>query len=230
MATDAAVRERRILWGAAAGLAAPVIFPLLHIALAFLTPGYDQLRDPIGALALQPMGWIQSLDFVLVGILYVVFARGLAAAMLPNLGPWLHAAAGLGAVVMGLFPWHPNMTGVQGASGHVVGAYMAILGSAVGFLALWQPMRNDPRWHAWAYPTLVVGLLIVTLFLGYGWYVEPSGAALHAWDGALQRMVVNVWLLWTFLLAWHLRGVAQLQGPVQAETRPPLVHPGEPAA
>ncbi len=47
------------------------------IAQGLWHPNYSHIREPIGALAMGPYGWIQRLNFTVAGLLWVTFALGL---------------------------------------------------------------------------------------------------------------------------------------------------------
>ena len=61
-----------------AGIVAPVIFVLVFMVEGFLRPGYDPLSMYISALSLGPRGWIQIVNFLVLGFLLFVFTLGLS--------------------------------------------------------------------------------------------------------------------------------------------------------
>ena len=44
-------------------------------------PGYRPLRDTISELSLGPRGWIQTANFLVFGLLFIVFSRGVKASV-----------------------------------------------------------------------------------------------------------------------------------------------------
>jgi Protein of unknown function (DUF998) len=64
--------QARVL--ALAGLIARALFTTLVILQGVLQPDYSHIKMPISALAAWPTGWIQSVNFYIVGGLLVTFA------------------------------------------------------------------------------------------------------------------------------------------------------------
>ena len=50
-----------------AGLVAPFPFIALVIVQGLLQPGYSHVVQPISALAALPLGWLQNLNFYILG-------------------------------------------------------------------------------------------------------------------------------------------------------------------
>jgi hypothetical protein len=62
---------------AVAGLVAPVWFTAMVVIQGALHPGYSHVAMPISALAALPMGCLQSLTFLVAGVLVVAFVVAL---------------------------------------------------------------------------------------------------------------------------------------------------------
>lgn len=195
-----------MILGGAAGIAMPLIFTLLGFLQTALTPGYSMIAQPVSALAIERFGWIQNLNFILSGLLYVGFSLGLRAGLAPRpgLGPWFHLLAGLGLLVLGVFPW----TRVDGEPyepiGHTIGSFLAFLPAAIGFILIRRPMKRTPVWRPYAPLVLVTGILMIVIFFVFGALAEPLDAALHPWEGLFQRILGNIWLICTFVLGLRL--------------------------
>jgi hypothetical membrane protein len=205
------VRDHRAatLVGAVAGLSAPLVFHLLHLIQFLASSSYKPLAQPISALELEPLGWVQSLNFIVYGVLYIVFAMGLREAMEPNIGPWLHVSSGVGSIIVGLFPWTVGSNGPNEPFGHTLGIFMMFLLGGAGFLATWQPMRNDPRWRSLAYVSLATGILVLALFLVFGSIAQSKTSPFHDLTGLFQGVMANIWFLCTFIVALRLLKLAR---------------------
>ncbi|HYL41844.1 MAG TPA: DUF998 domain-containing protein [Ktedonobacteraceae bacterium] len=70
---------RLSLW---AGIIGPLFFVLVFTIDGFLTPGYSAMRDVVSFLELGSNGWIQRLNFMLTGLLLILFAP------LPGMSSW----------------------------------------------------------------------------------------------------------------------------------------------
>ena len=57
----------------------PILFTLLVVFESILRPGYSQISDEISYLGVGPYSYIQNANFIISGLLVVVFALGLGA-------------------------------------------------------------------------------------------------------------------------------------------------------
>ena len=55
----------------------PFVLWIADIIAAFSEQGYNPIRDSISSLALAPMGWLQTIGFLVIGLLVEVFVLGL---------------------------------------------------------------------------------------------------------------------------------------------------------
>ncbi len=104
---DDPVVKRRIACGVVAGPGFVVVFT----ALGARRTGYDGRRHAVSSLAVGREGWAQRANFILVGGLYCVAARGLARSSSrvvgPAVVPALVFAAGAGLIGSGVFVTDP---------------------------------------------------------------------------------------------------------------------------
>ena len=200
--------QKMVAVGAAAGIAAPILFTLLVIAQGLRHPDYSHTALAVSALAAWPGGWIQNLNFVATGLLMIAFALGLHCGIRPGrggaVGPALLALGGIGLVVAGLFPWRLTEGAFIVPAGHVVGAVLSFLSTAGGFVVVSWRMAGDPASHRLSVYVFATGIAIIALFLIFGIYVRPPNAPLHPWLGLVQRVTVAVWFVCTLVLAIRL--------------------------
>jgi hypothetical protein len=94
------------------GLIAGLVFIAASLIQAFTRTGFDLARHPISLLSLGSLGWVQIANFVVSGILYVLGAVGLRAALRDGpgstWGPLLIALTGVGLIIAGLFTADPG--------------------------------------------------------------------------------------------------------------------------
>jgi hypothetical protein len=62
---------------ALAGIVEPLVLVALDIAAAVSEPKYSLIRDSISVLGLTSLGWIQTIGFVVFGLLVEIFTAGL---------------------------------------------------------------------------------------------------------------------------------------------------------
>ena len=54
-----------LLWG---GVVVPIFFTVVYTVDGFFLPGYDAISRPTSDLSLGPDGWIQIINFILLGL------------------------------------------------------------------------------------------------------------------------------------------------------------------
>lgn len=131
MTTDAmAVQSRGVGVAAAAGrtttrallaggVAAGPVFLAVAAAQVLTRDGYDLSRQPLSLLALGDLGWIQTANFIVSGLLALAAAIGMRRVLRGGRagvwGPTLVAAFGVGLIVAGVFVSDPSMGFPAGA-------------------------------------------------------------------------------------------------------------------
>jgi hypothetical membrane protein len=201
-ATAQARQPRLILAAlAAAGIVGPVVFAVVAVAQGLLRPGYSFVAQPVVALVEGPSGWVQDLNFVVLGAAMIAFAIGLHVGVHPTrwavLGPGLFALSGLGPLWAGLTGPRP------------VHFLLTFLGAAVGLIVLSRPMARDPSWQRLAGYTLTTGIAILVLIPLHSLLALPADAPLHPWWGLFNWSAVTLWLTCTVVLARRLLRVAK---------------------
>jgi hypothetical membrane protein len=198
---------------ALAGIIGPVWFTTLVVVQGFLLPEYSHLRLPISALAAWPTGWIQTLNFYVVGALTMAFAfaldRGVQPTARGRAGLVPLVLGGIGVVWAGVFPWK-MVNGVPTETPpHVVGAVMTFAATGLGLIVFSRRMIADPRWRNLATYTMYSGIAVLMLFVTVGFFAIDDGAPLHPWAGLIQRVLCGVWFTCLIVLAVRLRAVSQ---------------------
>jgi hypothetical membrane protein len=182
------------------------------IAQGILQPDYSHIAMPISALAAWPAGWMQNLNFFLLGTLNAAFTIGLhnaiRATRLGVIGIFLLLVSCLGILLAGLFPWI-NLNGVPTAPQHVVGAVLTFSCAGTGLLVLSRRMGADPGWHSLSAYVLGTGIVMVILFIVVGFFAVDAGTPLHRWAGLLQRVLVAVWVACQLVTARRLLRIAR---------------------
>ena len=185
----------------------PVLFAgvLLGLTLAqynfMLGIGWRPLRDPSGAwpsgLALGPYGWAQVANFVLSGILLMVFATGLHLGVTDGrgsrAGPALFFAAGAAMALMGFKTDPIQSTGPRTLHNliHDLAFAVFVLALLPAFFFLWRRLEEDALWRGHARYTLVSGVLATVLLFS-------PGVAYY-----LFLAVVLVWFCTTGVKLWR---------------------------
>src|SRR5215212_197666 len=207
-------RRSMIAASAVAGIVGPILFVLVVIVQSVLHPEYSQVRLPISGLAAWPGGWLQSVNFIVFGLLMISFAIGFHLGVGPSragvIGPALLVVSGVGLMIAGFFPWRDANGGFVVPAGHLLGALLSFLGAGSGLIAVSRRMAADPRWRGVATYALGSGIAIVILFVATFVLVIPPGALLHTMGGLVQRVTLLVWFPCTVLLGLRLLRVARV--------------------
>lgn len=198
-----------------AGMIGSALFVIVFTIEGWLRPGYDWRSTFISELSIGPRGWIQIVNFIILGILFLVFTRGVAAEFqdgkASKWGPILLAIIGFSFLVSG-----PLVTDVastprdrmtlHGIFHGVFGALVFSL-SPVSCFVFWHRFREDAKWQHLQGWTLAAGIIttvaVVLLSAATKQPVQPN--AFTPRNGLIQRMVIIPYLIWIFIFAFHLR-------------------------
>ena len=213
-ATDSPKRRSVIVALAAAGLAGPVIFAMVALVHSLLRPDHSLVEHPISALAAGPSGWVQSVNFLVFGLLMIAYAIGLHLGVRPSRAGMVGVAflvlSGVGLMWGGIFP----ATDATGAFDedrvlHIPGFIMTFLGAGIGLIVMSRRMAGDPRWRRFATYALATGIVMLVLIVAGGGFVRPPGSLLHPWLGLFQWVLLAVWFPCTIVLALRVLRVAR---------------------
>ncbi|MFB9876782.1 DUF998 domain-containing protein [Planobispora siamensis] len=214
--TDA--RTKRLL---ACGVIAGPLFVATFLIAGAARADYDPLRHPVSSLALGGAGWIQSVNFILAGLLTLAFTVGLRRVLRTATGPargsfWgplLIGGWAVGLVGAGVFVTDPvggYPPGTPAVQGEYTGApaFLHDAFSVFGFTALIAAcavftvrfaVRHEPGWSILsAVAGLVFTAALVLSTIGFGQVDPLTGIA-----GLLQRVMAATACIWIACLALH---------------------------
>ncbi|MEU8614867.1 DUF998 domain-containing protein [Actinoplanes sp. NPDC048791] len=195
-----------------AGILVGPLFTAAYLAEGiFRGRGYSQLRHPVSSLALGPQGWEQIANFVVCGLLVVLFSIGLRRTLRPGPGalalPVLVAVWGTGLIGAGVFvtdpvggyptmaspvTWHGQVHDLAFSLPGFVALTLAMVTAAVAFA------RRRPGWFAVYSALSGVAFAVLFSFATIGFAgVDPWASTAGLW----QRLCVSVGWLWLTLLA-----------------------------
>jgi len=201
---------------ALAGIIGPLILLALDIDAAISDPKYSLIRDSISYLGLTSLGMLQTIVFVVLGLLVAIFTAGLFLNIrrrhLFDLGIVLLAFFAFGLVLIGIFRTD-QIGAVSSVTGkiHVLAAYSVLGLFPVALALMLSSIKDDPRWYGMFRYTVVVGVL--TFVLAIGRLFLPSQIT---WFGLYERVLVGnvvTWLevagIWLLILERRRRREAQ---------------------
>jgi len=197
MATTLSTRTAERRWAAWAGLAGPILFTLSWVAQELARfEEYSPFEESVSALEAGPNGWIQQVNFVVFGVLTMVFAVGLYRALQPSraghIGSTLLFFSGIGLVLAGpFFPLREDAAGVTyDPGGHQAAGFGFFTSSALALVVLSFAIARQQDWRQLALPVRYAGILMLISNLFMGILVIPDDAPLHDWAGLAQRVIV----------------------------------------
>lgn len=189
-----AVTKSLLGWGVVAG----PFYLVLGLAQALLVPGFDLSQHALSLLLLGPLGWIQTANLVLTGLMVLAAAVGFGRLLPGRRGTWAAVLLGIYGVSLfaaAIFP--PDPTG-----GFPIGATDATTASTSGLL------------HLAAGALGFVSLAVAAIVIG-GWFRREGrrGMATASWiaaavivlgfmaGAALSMTAAGVALLWIAVVA-----------------------------
>ena len=194
-------------------VAGPLFFAIFSIA-GFL-PEYDPLRHPISSLEFGPDGWVQSLNFILTGILVTLFGWGVRAPI-RRLGggrtvPILLIVVGIGLIGAGFFdpdplsgyPPGPPPTALNASLHRVLhDLFSTPVFTALPAACIVLARRfAKSRMITWAVYSAVSGALMIFFFV-LSSIAFAQGSLLTPIGGLLQRLTLAFGFTWMALLGW----------------------------
>jgi len=186
--------DRLLACGAAAG----PVFVATWLAQAFTREAFDITRHPASLLANGDLGWIQTTNFVVSGLLVIAAATGLRRTLASRWAPRLLTQFGVGLLLAAVFPADPAAGFPAGTpadyaeiSGRGVGHFFAGTIGFTGLIAacyvIARVFRREGRtgWARWSTATgTLFALTFAGLIVGAGSRVSISAfglAMITAW-------------------------------------------------
>lgn len=178
--------SRNLLWGA---VAATPLFVTLWAVQAFTRAGFRPTYHPMSLLSLGEWGWVQVVNFVVVGLLIVGGGIGIRRTLgVGRLARWIGALVvlmGVGLVIAGLFATDAGAGFPTGAPAgapvmswhgavHEVGFVLTQLAFVAAGIALAVKYARD-RQRGWA-AACIVAVAAAILLAGLG---EPETLAIR---------------------------------------------------
>jgi hypothetical protein len=195
------------------GMLGSILFVAVFTLEGRLRPGYDPRSMYISALSLGPRGWVQIANFILLGLLLILFIRALAA-MFKGIKT-AHGGIVLMTIVACLYlisgPFVMDPTGTPTAQSTVHGLIHGIAGGIVFLLMAIIPFtflktfKNAPEWRPFRGWTLAfaIFLAIACLFFTAASKSPTLQVTFDGWFGLIQRTALVPYMVWVFLFAWR---------------------------
>jgi len=186
------------------GIVGPIVVIVGDLVASLSIPGYSPIRDSVSSLALTPIGWLQSICFLAMGLLLEIFVAGLffniRRARGFHAGIGLLALCGFGLMLIAAFRMDPPEADLRTIEGmiHTVASYGLGLLFPIAILLLTPSLKSTPNWKNIFVYTLIAGVLALALMIGL-FLFDQTG-----WFGLYERIIVANVIIWVEVVAVHL--------------------------
>ena len=183
------------------GIVGPVVVIVGDISASLSVLGYSPIRDSVSSFALTSLGWLQSICFLAMGTLLVIFVGGLYFGIRRARG--FHAGITLlalcGFVLMLIATFHMDHSGAPPIDGeiHTIASYGLGLLFPIAILSLSASLKRTLNWEGIFVYTLVAGVLAFGLIIG-AIFGNQRG-----WFGLYERIIILNALVWVEVVAIH---------------------------
>jgi len=199
------------------GVIAGPLFLLVSLVDGATRTGYDSMSMPISLLAVGDRGWVQTLNFLVTGVLFGLFALGVYESLHERatasfLGPLLIALMAFGVVMAGLFTTDPGGGFPPGVTPPRVATMHGTLHDVASLLvfptlvvcclyfAVWFYRRSQQGWAAYSAASgLILAVAFGTMLAGY----NGNEAVFHI-AGLAQRIFLVVGWGWLAIFGLYL--------------------------
>ena len=189
---------------ALAGIVGPIVLVVGDITASLSTPNYSLVSNSISSLALTPIGWLQMMGFLAMGLLVEIFVVGLLfnirRAWGFHLSIGLFVCFGFGLLLIGAFRMDPTGAPrtIEGII-HSATAYALSWLFPAAILLLTPSLKSDPNWKNIFVYTLVAGVLALALTVVL--LCLPDQVS---WFGLYERILVANVIIWVEVVAVQL--------------------------
>ena len=191
---------------AVCGIFAPPLMVALWAVASVLRPGYDQLAQKGSELGTGQNSIVMNVNFLVTGILIVIFAlglfRGIRGGIWPRIGLGLLLPSGLTEAMTGFFPCDlgcPATLGSFSQNAHL-GIGLTFFGSIAFSPLLIGLGMSEGFWKPYRSYSILSGISGVCLGAGFSVAILVSSP----YVGLMERLFLAVPFLWIELMAIRL--------------------------
>jgi hypothetical protein len=194
---------------ALAGMAGPLVLLIADLIAARSAEvnSYNLIRHSISLLAWMPLGWIQTIGFLTIGLLVEVFAAGLFLSIRGirgfGFGIIFLVGFGFGLLLIGAFHTDvPGQPGTFDGTIHLAATNTALFILPLAILLILPSLKRDPNWRPLFRYSLVIALVALIWMLIYKVWLPAD----LSWFGLYERILVYIEVLWVEMMAvWLMR-------------------------
>ena len=197
-----------------AGLIGPTFFVIVFTLEGWFRPGYNPIGMYVSALSLGSRGFIQMANFIIFGLLLLMFTHSVAVEFQngkkSRAGVILLRITAIYYLLSGPFVMDPTGTPLNQISLHgtlhgIFGAIVFLLMPISCFVFL-RCFRDNPKWQSFQWWTLIMGTIIAVavIFLTIATKIPATSNIFIEWLGLIQRIAIMPYMLWLFTFALEM--------------------------
>jgi cadmium resistance protein CadD (predicted permease) len=201
-------RARVTMFLALLALAGIAVKFLIIAALHFLRPETNPVLEPISNYGVGPYGFLLTVADIGSGLATLALAVGLyfgvARPGRSYVGLFLLALYGVSELLSGIFPIDVGAEATTAGTIHNIVGNISFFCFPIAAILLSLRMGKDEQWRSLRRPALGLSIVVVLTVI-----LTIAGANLGIWFGMAQRLANVAVMVWIFVVALHLRSVAQ---------------------
>jgi hypothetical membrane protein len=177
-------------------------------ALHFMRPDVNPVSEPISNYGVGLYGFLLTVADIgsVVATLALVF--GLYLAIMPParsyVGLFLLGLSGVSELLAGIFPIDVGAESTTAGTIHNIAGNISFFCFPIAAILLSLRMGKDEQWRSLRRPALALSIVVVLTVI-----LTIAGSNLGIGYGVAQRLANVAVMVWMFIVALHLRSVAQ---------------------
>ena len=181
---------------------------LTFAAFHFVRPDVNPVVEPISNYGVGPYGFLLTVADIgsVVATLALVF--GLYLAIMPParsyVGLFLLGLSGVSELLAGIFPIDVGAEVTTAGTIHNIAGNISFFCFPIAAILVSLRMGKDEQWRSLRRPALALSIVVVLTVI-----LTIAGANLGIGYGVAQRVANVAVMVWMFVVALHLRSVAQ---------------------
>lgn len=201
-----------------------ILFFLIVVVLGFTQPGYNHFQNTISYLVVGEMGWIQTVNFMLLALALVLVGYGFGVSLLKmqvNIITAVFWMLAFSLLMIALIPTEKTgeLETISLDSFSLVGrlhyltVFVLLFLIPIPVIKVISFMQKSSDWKNLASYTRIV--LIFNFLVGLLWFFLINGGYLQEWKGLIQKILVTNVLIWLTVIGyrvWKLESIQHLEG------------------
>ena len=195
-----------------------ILFFSTFVLLGLIQPGYNMTRDTVSMLVLGEWGWIQSVNFLMLAGMVLIFGLGLGWSIYKKVINPVSVIFGfmsLGMLIGTIFPTNPatprNLHELMLLSWteqiHELMAFMMVVLAPLLLYPVFVSLKKSPQWRSLLPYT--VGVFVFNCIVGWLWIYLLGFDWFWEWKGLLQKILITNILVWMVVMGRRMMKMSQ---------------------